>query len=82
MSPLNIILPGWTMLPTAIPDEPLTETPPVDENPTWSPSAANDDAEPRYFDYCYKQVRRFATGRPLRSVRMALRRHGSRRLTQ
>ncbi len=22
MSPLNIILPGWTMLPTAIPDEP------------------------------------------------------------
>ena len=55
MSPLNIFLPGWTTLPTAIPDEPLIETPPVDESPTWSPNAANDASELRYTDYCDKK---------------------------
>jgi hypothetical protein len=55
MSPLNIFLPGWTTLPTAIPDEPRTETPPVDESPDWSAEAANEAADPRYADYCDKK---------------------------
>lgn len=55
MSPLNIFLPGWTTLPTPIPDEKSVEEPPINDSPDWSESAANEAAEPRYTDYCDKK---------------------------
>jgi hypothetical protein len=55
MSPLNIFLPGWTMLPTPIPDAPSNEEPSVDDSPDWSITAANEAAELRYADYCDKK---------------------------
>ncbi len=55
MSPLNIFLPGWTTLPTAIPDEPLTQEPPVCDSADWSAAAANEAAEHRYTGYCDKK---------------------------